>query len=345
MQDPITQTRLDAVLNRNASFDDQFVYGVTSTKVFCRPSCPSRRPRPERVRLFDTPEAALEAGFRPCRRCNPQGRRSVDAWLERVRLLLESTEFALTLHDLSREVNVSPAHLQRRFKAHFGTSPRAYQAACLAERFRSELRREGSVSRAVYAAGYGSSQAAYRATIGMTPGRYRRGGAGERVRYTVAAHALGSVLLAATERGVCAVRLGEAAALEAELHREYPQAQLERDDAALRPQLNAVLELLEGRAQEARFELDLHGTAFQAQVWEALRRIPYGQTRSYSQLAEAIGAPSAVRAVARACGANPVAVVVPCHRIIGKGGQLGGYRWGVAVKRHLLDLEAGESHD
>ncbi|HEV2854485.1 MAG TPA: bifunctional DNA-binding transcriptional regulator/O6-methylguanine-DNA methyltransferase Ada [Thermoanaerobaculia bacterium] len=353
---PDPETAWAAVLERDARFDGRFVYAVESTGVYCRPTCPSRRPRRSNVRFFAVPGEAESAGYRPCRRCRPrQGETSRQA--EAVRracgYLEAHLDEAPTLNDLAREVGMSPWHLHRTFKAVLGLSPKQYAARLRAGRFKDEVRGGESVATATYGAGYGSSSRLYEKAgenLGMTPGAYRRGGRGMRVRYTLADSPFGRLLVGATERGICAVSLGDGDSgdgpLEAELRREYPNAEIERDDAALRPWLDAVLPALEGRdgGMGAReLPLDLQATAFQWRVWQALQEIPRGETRSYGEIAEALGRPGAARAVAQACASNRVALVVPCHRVVRGDGEPGGYRWGAERKRRILDLEAGRN--
>jgi AraC family transcriptional regulator, regulatory protein of adaptative response / methylated-DNA-[protein]-cysteine methyltransferase len=345
---PDPETAWTAVLERDARFDGQFVYAVDSTRIYCRPTCPSRRPQRINVRFFGGPEEAEAAGYRACRRCRPrQGEESSQtAAVRRACEFLEANlEESPTLSDLAEAVEMSPWHLHRTFKAVLGMSPRQYAARLKAERFRGEVRRGESVAGATYGAGYGSSSRLYEtadASLGMTPGAYRRGGQGMSIRYTTAPSPFGRLLVAATERGICAVTLGdEDSGLEAGLRREYPNAEIERDDAALQEWLAAVRPVLEGRPGAARdLPLDLQATAFQWQVWRALQEIPRGETRTYSQVAAALGRPKAVRAVAQACATNRVALVVPCHRVVRGDGESGGYRWGEERKRRILGSEA-----
>jgi AraC family transcriptional regulator, regulatory protein of adaptative response / methylated-DNA-[protein]-cysteine methyltransferase len=338
-----------AVLARDSRLDGRFVYAVASTGVYCRPTCPSRRPRRDNVRFFAAPTEAERAGFRPCRRCRPRREESPRAEIVRraCAFLETNLESGATLADLAREVGMSPYHLQRTFKAATGLSPKQYAARLRAAEFKAEVQRGESVTSATYGAGYGSSSRLYEtadANLGMTPGAYRRGGLGMRIRFTFAASPFGRLLVGATERGICAVMLGdEDAALEAELRGEYPRAAIERDDAGLSDQVAAVLPHLNGTAPAGDLPLDLQATAFQWQVWRALQQIPYGETRSYRDIAAALGRPRAVRAVAQACAGNRVALVVPCHRAVRSDGKAGGYRWGAERKRRILDREAEAS--
>jgi AraC family transcriptional regulator of adaptative response/methylated-DNA-[protein]-cysteine methyltransferase len=336
-----------AVLERDAERDGTFVYAVRSTKIYCRPSCPARRPLRANVSFFLAARDAERAGFRACRRCHPGADRSasLDAKLERARALVESElERTLTLRELAEAVKLSGFHLQRSFKARYGMSPRAYAAALRLERFKRELPRARSVTEALYDAGYGSSRALYeqaQASIGMTPSVYRRGGEGVTLCYAVAPCSLGKILVAHSEKGVCAVLLGRTRAeLEQELAREFPRARRVRA-RDLDPRARAVLSAVEGSSSGSRLRLDLGGTEFQRLVWNELRRIPEGETRSYGEIAARLGMPASARAVARACAENRLAVVVPCHRVLRGDGALAGYRWGVSRKRRLLARERG----
>ncbi len=342
---PSEDWRWTAVLDRDTAAEGQFVYAVASTHIYCRPTCPSRRPLRRHVRFFATPAAAETEGYRACRRCRPQ--EEEDETLRRVRqaraYLDEHLDETVTLDRLGRAVGLSPWHLQRTFKRVTGVTPRAYAGARRMERMKARLKDGESVTRATFDAGYSSSSRAYdqsRSRLGMTPGAYQRGGQGIRIRFTTVATALGPVLVAATDRGLCSVALGDdAASLEGALRREYPAATIEQCDRELRTWAGAVVARLAGREAE-RVPLDAGGTTFQWRVWEALQEIPRGQTRSYGEIAREIGHPSAARAVARACASNPLALVVPCHRVVRVDGGLGGYRWGVERKRELLAREA-----
>src|ERR1700756_3544271 len=332
------------VAAREAKADGQFVYAVKSTGVFCRPSCPSRRPRRENVEFFDSPTQAQQAGYRACRRCTPLERNPQAQKVEAAcRYIDQNLDITLSLTGISRHVAISPFHFQRLFKRILGISPREYQQARRAGKFRQALLGEGSVTEAIYEAGYSSSSRAYEsipAQLGMTPSAFRRGGEGVEIRCTVVQTELGKLLVATTARGVCAVRFGESeAALLRELKRDFAAAQIRRDDQGLEPLAGQIKRLLSGSNATVNIPLDLRGTAFQQMVWKELRRIPSGQTRSYAEVAETIGRPKAVRAVANACASNPVALVVPCHRVVQKNGSLAGYRWGVKRKAALLESE------
>jgi AraC family transcriptional regulator of adaptative response/methylated-DNA-[protein]-cysteine methyltransferase len=344
------ETAWAAVLARDAGFDGRFVYAVDSTGVYCRPTCPSRRPRRANVRFFAAAAEAEGAGYRPCRRCRPrQGEisRQADAVRRACAFLETHLEESPTLADLAQEVGLSPHHLQRTFKAATGLSPKQYAARLRATQFKAEVQRGESVSSATYGAGYGSSSRLYEkaeANLGMTPGAYARGGRGMRIRFTTTQSPFGRLLVGATERGICAVTLGDDdSSLEAELRREYPSAEIERDDEALQEWLTEILPRMDGSAAARDLPLDLQATSFQWRVWRALQEIPYGETRSYREIAAALGQPRAARAVAQACASNRVALVVPCHRVVRGDGSPGGYRWGAERKARILarETEAG----
>ena len=342
-------TRWQAVQNRDAGYNGAFFYAVRSTGIYCLPSCPSRRPRREQVSFYATSEEAETAGFRPCKRCHPRDSLSSDQQAEIVRqacaLIDASLETPPSLQALSQTLNFSPSHLHRLFKAVTGLTPHQYAAGQRLKKFKSGVRSGANVTTALYDAGYGSTSRLYEgasAQLGMTPAAYRKGGQGMIIRYTLMDTALGRMLVAATERGICAVSFGaEDAKLEAFLLEEYPAAAVARDDASLQPWAGALRQHVAGRQPRLDLPLDVQATAFQLMVWETLRRIPYGETRTYTQVAESIGRPSAVRAVANACAANPAAVVTPCHRVVRTDGGLGGYRWGIERKKALLKTEQG----
>lgn len=337
-----------AVLSRDARFDGRIFFGVRSTGIYCRPSCPARRPRREQVVFFRIPEAAESAGFRSCRRCRPRIASPADPQVQMVRqacrYIEEHIDTLPTLEALSAYTGVSQYHLQRVFKRVAGITPRQYAEACRLSKFKTGVKKGESVTAAIYDAGYGSSSRLYErapSRLGMTPADYRRGGKGTRISYTLAGCSLGRLLVAATEKGVCAVRLGDSdAALEAALLSEYPAADVQRDDKGLNLWVEQLLNHLDGVRPHLDLPLDVQATAFQWSVWEKLREIPYGATRSYSEIAKAIGRPTATRAVARAIATNPVALVVPCHRVIREDRSLGGYRWGVERKQSLLQRES-----
>ena len=331
-------------MTRDARQDGRFVFAVRTTGIYCRPSCPSRRPRRDSVEFFLDPRQAERAGYRACLRCKPTEISAQAQAVTRARQLLDEAEGVLTLAELGKRVGVSPFHLQRLFKRATGLSPREYQSARRMQQVKQGLRKGDDVTTALYDAGFSSPSRLYEKShqqLGMTPGAYRSGGAGVTVQYAIVPSPLGRMLVAATPRGLCAVRFGEnASELETELRTEFHAATLVRDEAALRPYLRPLLANLRGEIVTIELPLDVRATAFQMKVWEKLREIPAGETRSYSEVAQAIGDPKAVRAVARACASNPVALAVPCHRIVRSDGELAGYRWGLQRKKKLLKLEA-----
>jgi AraC family transcriptional regulator of adaptative response/methylated-DNA-[protein]-cysteine methyltransferase len=341
-----TETQWQQVIARDARQDGRFVFAVRSTGIYCRPSCPSRRPRRDSVEFFPNPKDAERAGYRACLRCKPTQVSEQAQYVIRARQLLDSSETTVTLAQLSQQVGLSAFHLQRLFKRATGLSPREYQSARRMQQVKSELRKGEDVTTALYDAGFSSSSRLYENSnqqLGMTPGTYRRGGAGMTITYAVAPSALGLLLVAATERGLCAVRFGESASeLEHGLRAEFHSATLRRDDGALRRYLDPLLAELRGQSSPITLPLDVRATAFQKKVWEALQHIPRGETRSYTDIARQIGEPSAVRAVARACATNPVAIAVPCHRVVRSDGELAGYRWGIERKRKLLKAERAD---
>jgi AraC family transcriptional regulator, regulatory protein of adaptative response / methylated-DNA-[protein]-cysteine methyltransferase len=346
----IATSRWDAVVARDRAAAGTFVYAVRSTGVYCRPGCASRRPRRDRVDFFDTPADAERAGFRPCRRCRPREAAASDPWIERIRracVYLANVEGHLPLASLARRLGGSPYHLQRNFKRIVGITPRQYAEACRQQRVRRGLRGSKSITDATLDAGFGSSSRLYERAVpklGMTPSIYRGGAAGVRITFTTVDSAVGRLLIAATPRGVCLVSMGRSdAELQKALEREYPNAAVTRDPGALAAWTRQVLNHLAGRAPRIDLPLDIQATAFQWQVWEALAAIPYGSTRSYGDVAAAIGRPGAARAVARACAANPVALAIPCHRVVPAAGGAGGYRWGASRKRALLAAEAAQT--
>jgi len=348
------ERRWKAVLARDAGSDGAFVYAVRSTGVFCRPSCPSRRARRDRVEFFPVPEAALQAGYRACKRCRPETATPADPRVDVARRVCRAVEARAdavpTLAELGAEVGVSPHHLQRSFKAVMGISPRQYADAVRLGRVKESLRAGEPVAGALYGAGYGSPSRLYEkapAQLGMTAASYARGGEGATIAFTIAEQSrisgLDRLLVAATERGVCMVALGDDVAfLEEELRLEFPAAELRRDDGALAAQVDTVLDMVEGTRPHADLPLDVRATAFQWQVWERLQAIPRGETRTYGEIAAELGRPKGARAVGRACATNPVSVVVPCHRAVGGDGKLHGYRWGLSRKQTLLDRERGD---
>lgn len=355
VQDMISDERWRAVTARDPGADGHFVYAVRSTGVYCRPSCPARRPLARNVEYFPGSEEAEAGGYRACRRCGPRGdgeRTSIEAAVAEVcRILDRSCDSEdcgagreTTLSELGRRVGVSPSHLQRQFKRLVGVSPRAYLSALRLERAKGRLRAGSPVTAAAFDAGFGSTRAFYESAgdrLGMTPSTYRNGGAAETVFYAMVTTSLGPLLVARTQRGVCAIRFEAGDAPEEDLAREFPAATIRRDEGSLGAVAEAVVQAIDGRG-DVDLPLDVRGTAFQLRVWEALRAIPRGETRAYAEVARAIGRPTAVRAVAGACAANPVAVLVPCHRVVGSDGRLTGYRWGTDRKQALLEAEGAQ---
>ena len=341
------QTKWQQVLARDARQDGRFVFAVRTTGVFCRPSCPSRRPRRDSVEFFAGPREAERAGYRACLRCKPTQISDQAQYVLRARQLLDDAEGVVTLAQLSKRVGLSPFHLQRLFKRATGLSPRAYQSARRMQHVKTGLRKGEEVTTALYDAGFSSPSRLYENAsqqFGMTPGTYRRGGAGATITFTIAATPLGRMLVAATERGLCAVRFGESATeLAQELREEFHAAELHRDDTAMRCYIEPLLASFRGENTTVELPLDVRATAFQKKVWEKLRQIPRGETRTYTDIAREIGDPESVRAVARACASNPVALAVPCHRVVRRDGHLAGYRWGVERKRKLLEHERANS--
>jgi AraC family transcriptional regulator, regulatory protein of adaptative response / methylated-DNA-[protein]-cysteine methyltransferase len=338
------ETRWQAVLTRDSSRDNVFVYAVRTTKIYCQPSCPSRQPNRKNVEFFDTYEQAELAGYRRCKRCWARAEKDQNAGIvKRVIAMLENEVDEPSLEVLGAAVNLSPWHLQRVFKTAVGVSPKQYAKTHRAKKLRSELKSNDSVIRAMYEAGFGSSSRMYEsqnAQLGMNPKNYRAGGKGERIAFVQIDTAVGRMLLAATARGLVAVRFGDDTQTLRELRNEYPNATLEPDQDLLAPQTHAILEHILGHTHDLNLPTDVQATVFQTRVWNALKSIPYGETRSYAEVAQAIQQPTAVRAVARACATNPIALVVPCHRVIAANGDLSGYRWGIERKRTLLELEA-----
>ncbi len=338
--------RWNAVAAHDRSADGLFVYAVQSTGVYCRPSCPSRRPVRDRVTFFETAAGARAAGFRACRRCRPDGDSGADPWIEKIRracVYLSNVDGHPSLATLASRLGGSPYHLQRNFRRLVGVTPREYAEACRFRKVKRRLRGGTDVTGAMLDAGYGSSSRFYERAapkLGMTPSTYRRGGAGMDIRYAIVDSPLGRLLVASTTRGVCAVAMGSSdVELERALAREYPAATVGADAGRLAKWARSILAHLAGRLPRLDLPLDVRATAFQWQVWQALAAIPYGETRTYGDIAAAIGRPRAVRAVARACATNPVALAIPCHRVVSADGTTGGYRWGAARKKTLLASE------
>jgi AraC family transcriptional regulator, regulatory protein of adaptative response / methylated-DNA-[protein]-cysteine methyltransferase len=333
-----------ATLQRDARADGQFVLAVRSTHIYCRPSCPARRPLRRNVIFFRTREEAETQGYRPCLRCRPNEIAASAALVARAaKHLGQSSEDGLRLSALARELDTNAATLRRAVRQVTGLTPRELAEALRVKRFKSLLRAGKNITDALYETGYGSSSRVYErsnAQLGMTPATYRKGGKGMKIEYTIAKSPLGKVLVAATERGVSAVYLGDATnKLVAELRQEYPRAEISAAAAGVQRWVSEIVQRIEGKPAQVDLPLDLQATAFQRRVWQELQHIPQGTTRTYSQVARALGNPKAVRAVARACATNPVSVVVPCHRVVRQDGNLAGYRWGLSRKEQLLATE------
>jgi AraC family transcriptional regulator of adaptative response/methylated-DNA-[protein]-cysteine methyltransferase len=347
-----------AVQTRDRDADGRFVYAVRSTGIYCRPSCPSRKPRREQVLFFPLPAAAEGKGFRPCLRCRPRVARLRDTRIEAVARVCriideqvaadnEDNRAGLTLAALSASTAMNTHQLERAFRSVMGITPKQYADARRMRRLKSSLRKGDSVTTALYDAGFGSSSRLYErapSQLGMTPATYRNGGAGMNLHYTIASSTLGRLLVAATDRGISALYLGESDRdLEGALRKEYHRAEISsagNGSKNLKVWLEKILDHLRGKQPDLDLPIDVQATAFQRRVWEELRRIPYGTTQTYTQIARRIGKPTAIRAVARACATNPVSVVVPCHRVVREDGNLAGYRWGIGRKQALLAHES-----
>lgn len=340
------ETRWLAVLSRDTTRDGSFVFAVASTGVYCRPSCPSRRPKRENVTFFSHPTDAERAGFRACLRCRPK---AIDgnprqAMVKAVcRYIEQHLDEPVTLAQLSQVFGQSSFHLQRTFKAALGITPKEYADSCRMRGFRQKLKAGHSVTRAMHEAGYSSTSRLYERTaseLGMEPSKYRRGAIAAPIRYTCAESPLGRILIATTEKGICSIQFANSdEELEQGLKQEFPFANRRRDDAALAEVVERLMRHMQGLDVPASLPLDIQATAFQRRVWSYLQSIEFGQTRSYSEVAKAIKPPSAARAVARACATNPVAIAIPCHRVVRSNGDMGGYRWGVQRKQKLLEIE------
>lgn len=350
-QKQLNEWRWQIVQTKNSEFDGAFFFGVSSTGIYCKPSCAARRPKREHTTFFASCADAESAGFRACLRCRPRAEstRSANAELviQTCKLIENSLDEEISLETLAAELNVSPSHLQRVFKQTFGVSPKEFADAQRLNNFKKQVR-QSDVTTALYESGFGSSRALYeraKQNLGMTPATYRKGGANLKISFVTAHSSLGELLVAATDKGVCAVAFGETTGqLTANLAGEFPAAEIQPDDNNLQNYVRAIVEYLDGQRRTLELPLDLQATAFQLQVWAELRRIPYGETRSYKEIAERLGNAKAVRAVARACATNPVALVNPCHRVIGANGNLSGYRWGVDRKKMLLDREQSNAN-
>jgi AraC family transcriptional regulator, regulatory protein of adaptative response / methylated-DNA-[protein]-cysteine methyltransferase len=341
------EERWQAVKRRDPAFDGTFLFAVRTTGIYCRPSCASRPAKRENVSFFSTTAKAEKAGYRACKRCRPDQLGAPDPQMQAVKRAcerIETAEEAPKLAELAASAGLSPYHFHRVFKALTGVTPKAYAAETRARRAADKLRTAETVTEAIYDAGFNSSSRFYENTaarLGMTPGAVRRGGAGAVIRFAVGEASLGAVLVAATDKGVCAITLGDdPEALVRDLQDRFPRAEFKGGDAEFERTIAEVVGLVEAPAQRLDLPLDIRGTAFQQKVWAALQTIPPGKTATYKEIARAIGQPTAVRAVAQACGANPLAVAIPCHRVVRSDGDLSGYRWGVERKRELIAREA-----
>lgn len=335
-----------AVKTNDARFDGAFYLGVKTTGIYCRPSCRARIPKRENVAFFDSWADAEKNGLRACLRCKPRNIEGRDPQIEKMLKVCEllASEDLYSLDELANEIGLSPYHLQRSFKEIIGVSPKKYAEAKRMERFKSELREGGDVTAALYDAGFGSSSRLYEkaaGNMGMTPAAYKRGGQGVTINFSITDCELGRILVARTIRGLCNVAFADDdAQLEQNLRREFPNAEIVKDANVLKGFVDEILTHLSGEKKRLDLPLDIQATAFQMKVWDLLRKIPYGETVTYSQIAEKLGDKNKVRAVAQACANNRVAVVIPCHRVVGKNGKMTGYRWGVERKEKLLAAEA-----
>lgn len=344
----LSETLWEAVLNRDATIDGKLFYGVRSTGVYCRPICPSRRPNRNQVCFFDSAQKAEIAGFRPCKRCQPQSQTVPNPAKAKVltvcRYIEAQVDHIPTLWELSSQVGMSPSYLQKVFKQIIGVSPFQYADALRSQRLKQRLQEGEGIAHAVYDTGYGSSSQLYEKApkqLGMTPKTYQQAGKTISIVYAIAPCPLGYLLVATTEKGICAVKLGdEADKLEHILNQEFHQADIVRDHQTHQEWIQAILDFIAGDETHLDLPLDVRGTAFQKQVWQVLQKIPYGETRTYTDIARNLAKPQAVRAVGNACGANPIALIVPCHRVLRSDGSLGGYRWGIERKQKLLIQES-----
>ena len=338
--------RWQAVLDRDNTQDGKFVFAVSSTGIYCRPSCPARRPRRENVRFFGKTDEAEKAGFRACLRCRPRaigGTPQMEMVRAVCRFIEQHLDEPISLARLGSEFHHSPFHLQRTFKAVLGITPRAYAESVRLNHLKQNLRAGHTVTRAMYDAGYSSSSRLYERTasqLGMTPDKYRRGAIAAPIRYTVTDSAFGRLLIAATDKGICAIQFADSDdELEHGLKHEFPFAARRRDDEGMLKWRDQLLRRMKGQKLHTTLPLDIQATAFQRRVWTYLQSIPFGATRSYGEVAKGIGQPTASRAVARACATNPVAIAIPCHRVVRETGEMGGYRWGADRKKAILEME------
>jgi len=340
-------SRWEAVVQRNSQAEGAFVYGVMTTGIYCRPVCASRLPYRENVQFFDRWENAEEAGFRPCKRCTPQAAQLPNeavAAVEKACKMIEEAEKEPTLNQLADAVGLSPAHFHRLFKKTVGITPKQYATEKRLSRMRTNLQGDSTVTEAIYQTGYGSSSRFYeKATesLGMKPTEYREGGAGLSIRYAIVVSYLGWVLVAVTDRGICRIDFSDSQEiLRKRLESTFPKAGFVEDDPDIGMIAAQTIAFLEAPEQGLDLPLDVQGTAFQHRVWTALQNIPAGTTASYGEIARQLGNPKAARAVAGACASNPIAVAIPCHRVVRSDGELGGYRWGMERKRTLLERES-----
>ena len=338
--------RWNAVLNKNSDADGEFYYAVITTGIYCRPGCRSKLPNRGNVEFFTTCNDAEKAGYRACKRCKPSTvlkAGETEQKIIRACRIIEEVETPIKLADLAARVSLSPYHFHRLFKKIVGITPKQYASRHLSQRFQSKLKTSPSVTDAIYSSGYSSSGSAYdkkRDQLAMQPKAYRSGAAGITITYGVAQCFLGWVVVAATDRGICAIEFGDdAEILPEQVQARFPKAQLKKADVAFKTLLKEVVEFIESPQKTFEVPLDIQGTAFQQQVWQVLRQIKPGETVSYTDVAERMGKPSAVRAVASACASNKLAVVIPCHRVISKSGKTSGYRWGAERKEKLLQRE------
>jgi AraC family transcriptional regulator of adaptative response/methylated-DNA-[protein]-cysteine methyltransferase len=336
-----------AVLDRNGASDGKFVFAVSSTGIYCRPSCPSKRPKRENVKFFRRPQEAETAGFRECLRCRPKaiaGNPRQELIKSVCRYIELHLDEPVTLARLGAEFRQSPFHLQRTFKAVLGITPKEYADACRMRGFRQKLKAGHSVTRAMHDAGYSSTSRLYSRTsaeLGMEPAKYRRGAIATPIRYSFTESPIGRMLIAATDKGICSIQFADSEEeLEQGLKQEFPFALRRRDDGGMANLAGQVVQRISGAESSVSLPLDIQATAFQRRVWSYLQSIAFGKTRSYTEVAKAIRRPAAVRAVARACATNPVAIAIPCHRVLRSNGDLGGYRWGLQRKKALLEIES-----
>lgn len=337
-----------AMKNNDTRFDGVFFVGVKTTGIYCRPTCRARLPKRENVEFYPSVEAAVKKGFRACKRCKPEAKAFIDPKVELVLKaceVIEKNNFEnLSLEELGIETNSSPTYLQKVFKEILGISPKQYSDENRLQKFKKQIKKGGDVTNAMYEAGFGSSRGLYEkasSKIGMTPATYKKGGKGMRIDFTIVECRLGKLMIGATEKGICSVTFGDDSKVMTDnLFKEYPNAEFNLAPDGFKKYVKEILAHLDGKQMNLGLPLDLQATAFQMRVWAELRKIPYGETRSYSDIAKQIGNEKAVRAVARACATNPVALVTPCHRVIGSNGSLSGYRWGIKRKQELLESEA-----